>query len=272
VPDGAYERAGKVKHKLDAEDRLILIQVKVKRAEKHLRDLAAEILALNHTTILTTDPNTGVAPHHVALLHSHKFQRVPTLSFDTVTIAGDVIHNLRSALDYLAQQLVAVGMECAPVIPLTPEELRRIEFPVAETFEKYQAEKARKVKRMLPEALQAIDALKPYKAGNDALWRIHELDNIDKHRTLFTLGHDFLFTADWLPGAYLLKAENPLFAGVEAQVEQDIQLEIEKAVSRPQVTNANALLPSLHQLVDFVNNLVISFKPMLRNVYERLPT
>jgi hypothetical protein len=55
------------------------------------------------------------------------------------------------------------------------------------------------------------------------------------------LGDDFLFTADWLPGAYLLKAENPLFAGVEAQVEQDIQLEIEKAVGQPQVTKANAL-------------------------------
>jgi hypothetical protein len=95
------------------------------------------------------------------------------LSLDTVTIAGDVIHNLRSALDYLAQQLIAVGMECAPIIPLTPEELRRIEFPIAETFEKYEAEKARKVKRMLPEALQAIDALKPYRAGNGALWRIH---------------------------------------------------------------------------------------------------
>jgi hypothetical protein len=123
---------------------------------------------------------------------------------------------------------------------------------------------------MLPEAIEAIDALKPYKGGNDALWRIHELDNIDKHRTLFTLAHDFLFTADWLPGAYLLKAEDPIFAGVEAQVEQDIQLEIEKAIGQPQVTKANALLPSLHRLVDFVDNLVVSFKPLLRNVYERL--
>jgi hypothetical protein len=264
------EREDKIKDKLDSADRIILVQVKVRRAEKHLRDLATEILTLEHTAILTPDPNTGVAPHPISLLHPNDFQKVPTLSFDTIAMAGDVIHNLRSALDHLAQQLVAVGMECAPVIPLTPEELRQIEFPIAQTLKKYEAEKARKIKRMLPEAIQAIDALKPYEGGNDALWRIHELDNIDKHRAMFTLGHDFLFTADWLSGAYLMKADNPIFTGVEAQVEEDIRLEIEKAVGQPQVTKANALLPSLHQLVNFVNDLVVSFKPLLRSVDERL--
>jgi hypothetical protein len=247
--------------KLDSQDRLILIQVKVKRADKHLRDLAAEILTLEHTTILAADPNTGVAPHPIALLHPYKSQTVPTLSFDTVAIAGD---------DHFAQQLVIVGMECAPVMPLRPEELRQIEFPIAETPEKYEAEKVRKIRRMLPEAIEAIDGLRPYKGGNDALWRIHELDNIDKHRALFTVAHDFLFTADWLPGAYLLKADNPLFIGVEARVEKDIQLEIERAVSRPQAAKMNALLPNLHQLVDFVDKLIVSFKPLLRNVYERI--
>lgn len=272
MPD-IYERDGGIKNKLDAEDRLILVQVKVKRSEKHLRDLAGEILALKHTTILTPDPDTGVPPHPISLLHPNNFQKVPTLPFDAVTIAGDVIHNIRAALDHLARQLVLVGMECAPVMPLTDKELRRIEFPIADTLEKYESEKAAKTKRMLPEAIQEIDRLKPYKGGNDALWRIHELDNIDKHRTLFTVAHDFLFTADWLPGAYLMKADNRLFAGIEAQVEQNMQLEIEKAFGQPQIAQANALLPSLHQLVDFVADLVVNFKPLLRNIYERhIPT
>src|SRR4051812_2662692 len=219
-----------MKDRLDSLDRLILVQVKLKRAEKHLRDLAAEILSLEQTTILTPDPNTGVAPHPLAMLHPNNFQMVPTLSFDVVTMAGDVVHNLRSALDHLAQQLVAVGMACAPIRPLLPVEMRQIEFPIAETLEKYEAEKARKIKGMLPEAVEAIDRLKPYKGGNDVLWRIHELDIIDKHRALFTLAHNFLFTGDWFAGAYLLKAENPQFAGVEAEVERDVQLEIEKAI------------------------------------------
>jgi hypothetical protein len=184
-------------------------------------------------------------------------------------MAGDIVHNLRSALDHLAYHLVAVGLECSPFMPLTEREMRHIYFPIAETSEKYESEKPAKVKGMLLEAVEAIDRLKPYKGGNPALWRIHELDNIDKHRTLFTLAPDFLFTGDWFEGAYLVKSQNPLFAGVETEVEKDIQLEIKEALNQPQVSNANALLPALHELVDFVDNLVVRFKPLLRNVYER---
>ncbi len=259
------QRVSEVKDRLNADDRIILVKVKVERAKRHLRDLAAEVPTLQHTTILTPDPNTGVAPHPISLLHPNKFQRVPTLSFEVVAIAGDVVHNLRAALDHLAKQLVLVGLRAAPPIqPLTEKELRQIEFPIAETLTKYESDKARKVKGMLPEAVEAIDKLKPYKGGNDALWRIHELDNIDKHRSLFTLAPDFLFTADWFEGAYLLKADSPQFAGVEPSVEQDIQLEIKNALGTGQTGQTNALLPSLYRLVDFVDNLVLEFKPLLR--------
>jgi len=258
----AYERNGKFKDKLDADDRIILVRVKVERAKKHLRDLATEVLSLHNTAVVMSDPNTGLSPQSVSVLHPNNFQELPTLSFEVVAIAGDVVHNLRSALDHLAQQLVLVGLN--PATPITDKELRQIEFPIAETLAKYEADKARKVKGMRPEAIEAIDRLKPYKGGNDALWRIHELDNIDKHRTLFTVAHDFLFTADWLlNGAYVMKTDNPHFAGVEPKMEQDVQTEIEKAVGNSQVTQANALLPSLHQLVDVVENLVLGLKPFL---------
>jgi hypothetical protein len=257
--------------KLDSLDRLILVRIKIERAKKHLQDLAAVADSLVDTTILTIDPDTGIPPHPIVLMHPHSLKTVPTLPIDAVTIAGDVVHNLRAALDHLARQLVLVGLEQSPpAIPFTEKDWRNIYFPVAETAEIYEADKPRKIKGVLLEAIEAIDRLKPYKGGNDPLWRIHELDNIDKHRSLFTLGHDFLFTADWYDGTYLMKAENPLFAGVEAQVEQDIQLEIEEAFSQPQGAEANALIPSLYQLVDFVDNLVLSFRPLLRNSYERV--
>ena len=47
---------------LRAIDRLILIRVKIEWAKKHLRNLAAETLTLQHTTVITRDENTGV-PH-----------------------------------------------------------------------------------------------------------------------------------------------------------------------------------------------------------------
>lgn len=243
---------------LKAIDRIILIRVKIERAKKHLRDLETEILALEHTTVVISDINPEVLPHPITFLHerSDYFRNLPTLSFETVSIAGDVIHNLRTALDHLAHQLVLVG---------SPSTLpsRRIEFPVSDTESKYETDKFRKVEGMRPEAIQAIDRLKPYKSGNDALWRIHELDNIDKHRALFTIGRDFLFTADWFPGSYLLKTDIPDFSGVEPTVERDIRLEIDEAISGEKMRHSNALLPALHKLVDYVENLVLNFEPFL---------
>ena len=116
-------------------------------------------------------------------------------------------------------------------------------------------------------AIKHLDSLKPYKGGNEALWRVHELDNIDKHRTLFTIGRDHLFEADWIATGnlpYWLKADNPHFAGVfDPDVEQDVQLEIEEAITKPQVPDSGALLQSLRNLITFVEEVVLTFKPLL---------
>jgi hypothetical protein len=40
------------------------------------------------------------------------------------------------------------------------------------------------------EATEAIDALKLCKGGSEVLWRLLELNNIDKHRAFFTAGVD----------------------------------------------------------------------------------
>ncbi len=121
-----------------------------------------------------------------------------------------------------------------------------------------------KLMGMRPAAVRAIDELKPYKGGNDQLWRIHELDIIDKHHALFTVGHDCLFVADWMTVSvwpYLLKARSPDFAGVfDDEVEQAVGLEIDEAVGN---SKAGGLLPSLHRLVSFVDSLAFDFKAYL---------
>jgi hypothetical protein len=119
---------------------------------------------------------------------------------------------------------------------------------------------------MCPKAIKFIDALKPYKDGNDALWRIHELNNIDKHRTLFTYANDCFLTADWLDDLmpFNLKASNPDFVGAfDSEVEKDMEAEFDEAVSQSQVTQSDSLLPALHQLVNFVDDLILRFKPFL---------
>ena len=38
------------------------------------------------------------------------------------------------------------------------------------------------------DSFAAIDTLKPYKGGNDSLWALYRLNNIEKHRLLLTVG------------------------------------------------------------------------------------
>src|ERR1700678_2298437 len=176
---------------LTGEARVALLRAKIQRAKKHLYDLEIELVKYEgrkkRVGLADFDPKTGEMVGNPSTIE------LSVISFDALTIAGDVIHNLRSALDHLAHHLVLVGSP--GVIPT-----RQIEFPIAQDFATYEAIKTRKVKGMRLAAIKAIDALKPYKGGNDALWRIHELDIIDKHRTIFEPGEDWLLEAPWVRG------------------------------------------------------------------------
>lgn len=237
---------------MTANDRIILIRVKIERAKKNLENLEREIIAFGNKTFqaVTTDPNTKTRK-----LGEHRI-----IDFDFLAASGDVVHNLRSALDHLANQLVWVGSGEEPS--------RRVEFPIAKDAATYERDKARKVEGMCPKAIKAIDALKPYKGGNDALWRIHELDNIDKHRALFTYARDCMLVADWLISGFPfdLKASHPEFGTVgafDSEVEQNMEFDIDEAITKVKVIAGDALLPSLHQLLDFTWDLILSFKPFL---------
>src|SRR5258705_31662 len=45
-----------------------------------------------------------------------------------------------------------------------------------------------KIKGVNQAGVAIFDATKPYKGGDDRLWALHRLNNIDKHRLLLTAG------------------------------------------------------------------------------------
>src|SRR6202034_3506049 len=100
---------------------------------------------------------------------------------------------------------------------LTDRELKKIELPISETISKYKTDTAGKLKGINPLAVDAIHGLKPYGAGGGALsvllWRLHALNNSDKHRTRFTVGPECVFTAERFPVVYHVKTDNPNLAG-----------------------------------------------------------
>lgn len=92
-------------------------------------------------------------------------------------IAGDAIQNLRSVLDHMVHGLV-IANRCVPKPGVTG-------FPICETAQEYAASKTRrKIEGIGQIATDSIDALEPYKGGNETLWRLHRLNNVDKHRLL----------------------------------------------------------------------------------------
>jgi hypothetical protein len=230
-----------------------LIRVKIERAKKHLIDLERELRKWRRLQSKTAraKPNFDLPEKIRPVLYLN-------LSFEAVAMAGDVLQNLRSALDYLAYHLVLVNGEK----PTTSTA-----FPISKNIAAYEQDKTRKVKGMRPIAIEAIDRLKPYGGGDGFLWKLHELNNIDKHRALFTVGSDVQFHAEWigdLSNTFLMKARKPDFAGIfDGKVEQEMKFEVSKAFTQSKIPKGNPLVPSLHQLVNVVEKLVLSFRPLL---------
>ena len=131
----------------------------------------------------------------------YRITKVTAIPDSVPLIAGDILHNLRSALDYLACELVVAngnkptsqtGFPILENAPSTPDEEK--------TF-------ARKVKGMGQGAINLIRSIKPYKGGDDTLWRLHRLNIIDKHKLLFTVG---AFVSNWSITQHIDATDPPL--------------------------------------------------------------
>jgi hypothetical protein len=239
---------------LDGDSRMALIRVKIERAKKHLRDLQSELIKFKGEHVNVIGPHTDEQTGQII----HSLGPLPVLPFNAMSCAGDVVHNLRSTLDHLAYHLAQVGTpDTEPSIDVS--------FPISASSKIYESRKARKVKGMRPEAIEAIDRLKPYKGGNDLLWRLHELDNIDKHRFIFTVAPDYLFSGEWFGIAlYWHKASDPLFDGVlSKKMNDNAEFAAQKSSGQSQISRGDPLLPFLQQLVNLVEGIVSSFAPLL---------
>jgi len=165
------------------------------------------------------------------------------MPFNAIATAGYIIQNLRTALDHLAFQLVLAAGN---------RPTKDTCFPIAKSLDVYEKDKIRKTSGMRPEAIQAIDTLKPYAGGNHFLWGLHSLNNIDKHRVLLTVGPDIEFQAEWIPTSFqtfLIKSSTPDFDGV---FDEGVESQM-----------GQALLPFLRNLIEKVEELVFSFAPLL---------
>lgn len=159
-------------------------RAKIGRAKKHFADLDARLVEFGdgqpYDLVAKVDPDTGYLEQCVVIRQDPPTE--PEL-VELALIAGDTIHNLRSALDLLYWQLIEANNK-------RPTE--NDAFPVSRSQRAFEDNGIPNMaRRISKEAVEVVEGLKPYRGGNPALWMLHRLDIVDKHRTLITTPGSF---------------------------------------------------------------------------------
>ncbi|MBA5865836.1 MAG: hypothetical protein GDA67_03955 [Nitrospira sp. CR1.3] len=270
---------------MTARDRLELISVKVDRAKEHLATISADLRAYLDSKPYAVGAKR--APDTRRLIYSVAGVRPTPLRISAVL--GDAIHNLRSALDHLAYQLVWVGSGKKPS--------SHVYFPIADDRARYIEQRRQQLKGATPTAIATLDALMPYKGGNDALWRLHKLNNVDKHRVLLTAGSAFRSVnigahmsremqkhlasppmADKFSGMpavdLFLRPADRLFPlktgdellidGPDAEMNDKLEFRFEVAFGEQDIAFGDPIVETLTSMVQLVEDILPKFEPHLQ--------
>jgi hypothetical protein len=260
-----------------------LILLKVERAKKHIAELDDALKRFfnpkPYEVATKRDPKTRELIYYLV-----KADPVPPT---IAAIAGDVLQNLRTALDHTAYHLFRVS------VGPTGGDGKHIYFPISDSAAKYKTEQPGKVKGMRKEFIDVIDRLTPYRpdptaphvGGNETLWMLHRLNNIDKHRLLVTVwsaleAHEitpairaqlearfpdkllelrqvaFMNVSPLVP----LKQGDPLFTDVpDAEVNPNLQFIINVAFGEPAISQRQTLLDTLYKMHKMVLEIIEGF-------------
>ena len=153
--------------------------LKLHRAKRHLDGLLADVTAYlrNGPVRLVLELPESFAASGMAAWTARIFA-LP--ADDWATIIGDVVHNLRCALDLLATDIVRLNGASA----------KGVYFPFAEDHNKLEEQIKRKnVNRAHRDCVALIRSIKPYAGGNALLRGLHDLDIQDKHQALIPMLH-----------------------------------------------------------------------------------
>lgn len=93
--------------------------------------------------------------------------------------AGEIVYNLRAALDYLVYRLAS--LDAGKIIETT-------QFPIEDTPEGFKRRRSRFLRGVNKAHVAAIEEFQPYK-GVDWIWILRDLSNVDKHRAVHLAGY-----------------------------------------------------------------------------------
>jgi hypothetical protein len=268
------------------------MRLKIEWAKRHLANLEDSIettlAAEGEHFISKFDPQTGQQVYR-----AHK---LPDINPEWSLMIGDTLHNLRSALDHLAWQLVILDGQ-------KPGE--QTQFPIRETpFSK----KGNLTPTQLTppirsaEIVDALEKAQPYQGPDgepirpdwNPLLHLSRLNNIDKHRLLLVVSRVLDFGQMWwggptnMPTPALKISTAPLEEGSpvawfdwgEAEPPDYFNPHITLTVSLNEPATVSQLHPTpvpaltlLRTICDWVEGEVVSclFEPLFAQAHSKLP-
>jgi hypothetical protein len=263
------------------------VRIKVERAKHHFRDLQARYERFQenepYRAVRDDEPDTG------DLVWRVKVSEQPPLPWSA--IIGDCVHNLRSCLDLLICEIVrARGKRVTDDTG----------FPIFRSADVFESDHARKVQGVPKAAVDLIKEAEPYQGADNPFWQLHQLDIADKHKLLVPVGMAHASTintytlADVLDaypdattinlseiptaqgiGIVVPKLTFPLEDGAEiyripatlredpiAQMNMNPEFEFEVPFGEVEVVKGQPLIPTLLQLIQFVDRFIELFPPL----------
>jgi hypothetical protein len=254
---------------MTADERLALIRRKVEWAERHFDNLEVIKNRFIESNPYTFDSKPDSKPGHEGL---HEFFPISIKEIEPsiALLAGDIIHNLRSALDHLVCHLVEVAGN-----PVTDDTM----FPIFRGDVPNESTLSRKVKGVRDSAKQKIRETEPYKDGKGHyLWVLHKLDIADKHHALLTTIHTIPNIGYTLRGSLRegyrakraafpnfgepLEVGKPFLTCIREEYD-DMKITFDVSVTEPGVIERKPVLWLTKALIDKVDSLIIEFRPDL---------
>jgi hypothetical protein len=149
---------------------------KLARAKSHLADLKQRAGAFHksyrYEEFTEPDPKK---PENIV----HKIRMIGELPPEFSEMTGDIVDNLRSALDH-AMHGVAIASGC--------QNPRNAYFPFSREAAKFEAALKGRSKDVPEQIYPLLRSYEPYKGGSEALWALNQVCNANKHKLLIPVG------------------------------------------------------------------------------------
>ena len=240
-------------------------ELKIVRAKSHIRELENQLVdyVKSKPFKVVIESEDGGSNHLWTLRVKHDIPMI------FAAIIGDVIHNLRASLDLLATELVEHAGQDA----------KNVYFPFgndADGLEKMI--KKIRIDKAGQGVVDIVRDLKPYTGGNKLLRSLHDLDIIDKHKSLVPVAHYAGIKNFQMNGASgpMLTIQNlhcgPIRDGMvlmslppagNVRVGQSFNPLLKLCLDEDVIERDEELVETMHKYVDMVEDILQRFKDLV---------